>query len=228
MKVLAADTGTAYAAIAVCDGDTILAETSVRLDRRHAESLLTLTDTTLKQAGLALNDIDLLAIAHGPGSFTGLRIGVSSWKGLALGAHKPLIGVPTLDAMARNLPDEGATICPMIDARMGEVFTAAYRWENGERRTIHEAHVGSAADFIRELPGPVTVYGDGAHVYADAIRQARGDVALGPADAGIPSGVSVAAEALSLAAMGAPADGARVEPVYLRKSQAEQMREGVA
>ena len=225
MKLLAADTGTAYGALAICDGDSILAERCDLLERAHAEKILIVTDELLKSAGISIHDIDALAIAHGPGSFTGLRIGVSTWKGLALGANKPLVGVSSLDAMALIHPREGMTVCPMLDARMGEVYAAAYQWREGVRQRIRDPFVGPVEKFLHELPGPILAYGEGADVFADALRSARDDIEI--IEGVTPSGPAVAQEALALLEAGHEADAGMVAPAYLRKSQAELAKETV-
>lgn len=225
MKILAADTGTAFGALALCEDALCLIQATHHLERAHAEKLLTLTDVLLASEGVGLHDVELLAIATGPGSFTGLRIGVSTWKGLALGANKPLIGVPSLDAMARIHPREDITVCPILDARMDEVYAAAYQWRDGVRHCICEPIVCPIEMFLAEHPGPLLVYGEGVDAYRSTIEAMRDDCEI--LDGVEPSGAAVAAEARALYQGGDPGDAGKVAPVYLRKSQAERLRERV-
>lgn len=229
--VLAADTTTPINTVALCRGDTLLAETIVDCRRLHSERLLATVDWVLAEADLRLRDVDLLAVSIGPGSFTGLRIGAATWKGLALGCGLPLIGVPTLDAMTRFGAYENALACPLIDARMSEVFTAIYRFQNGVRTKLEpdrvcavEDALDMAAAFLAEEPAPLWLYGDGAHVYRERILAKMPDARIAPQWWGVPRAAAVAQEALYLSAAGAADDPAQVNPVYLRMSQPEEKR----
>jgi tRNA threonylcarbamoyladenosine biosynthesis protein TsaB len=224
MRILAADTSTPYLAVALREGTRVLAETVVYADRKHSERLLTTVDWVLQEAGAALSDVDALAVAIGPGSFTGLRVGVSAFKGLALAAVLPLVPVPTLDAMARLLPEREGTLCPMLDAKMGEVFAAAYRYDGCERVTLRPARACSVEDALDGLDGPVTVFGDALQRYAARILDALPHAVLIPFLYDSPRASAVAAEAEQLLSRGLPADPSAVSPVYLRGSQAEENR----
>lgn len=222
--VLAVDTSTPYATAGLLAGGRIEAEVVADSSRLHAERLLALIQGLLEAAGRSLSQVDLLAVTRGPGSFTGLRVGVATMKGLALATGLPLIGVPTLDAMARCVPCDG-TVCCLLDARMGEVFGAAYVWEAGLRRRVADEAVAPVRQFLDCLSGDVCFIGDGAVLYREAIRDALPEARFLPQHLNVPRGGAVAEEALALVAAGAACDAALVEPVYLRKSQAEQARE---
>ena len=154
--ILAADTSTATNSVAICRGDAVLAETIIEGGRRHSERLIPTVDWLLGEAGIALSDIELLAISLGPGSFTGLRIGAAMWKGLALANGLPLIGVPTLDAMTRLSPfSPKGYVAAILDARMKEVFASVYRYVDGERQCVIEASAlapQQLLDAIQNLP----------------------------------------------------------------------------
>ena len=225
MITLAADTATAYNSVALCDGDTVLAETTVRAGRKHSERLLDTVEWVLSEASIAFADLNLLAISVGPGSFTGLRVGVATWKGLALGAGLPLAGVSTLDGMARLQCGPSGVFCPVLDARMNEVFWAAYRMEAGAPRRHGLEQVTPLEEIVSVADPTWTFFGDGLERYGEALRERVPGATLLPAWTWPPRAVGVALEGMRLHASGAVCDGAHVEPVYLRQSQAEEARQ---
>lgn len=226
--VLAADTGTAINTVAVCRDQTVLAEYTAISPRLHAERLIGVVDWVLQEAQLDIHAVDLLAIANGPGSFTGLRIGASTWKGLALAAEKPLVAVPTLDALALLAAPYQGTVVAALDARMGEVYGAVYRLESGQRTRLRDDAVLPMAALLADLQGPVYCIGDGFDVYREAAEAAPCTCHYAPAHLNAPRASAVAAEALALVAAGASTDPGLVSPVYLRASQAELNRDKAA
>jgi tRNA threonylcarbamoyladenosine biosynthesis protein TsaB len=224
MLVLGVDTSTNYLAAAVCDGNSSRVEYSLLANRRHAERIVETIDRILADAGLALAGLDLLAVTSGPGSFTGLRIGVSAMKGLAEGAGLPLAGVPTLDAMTRQFPAADGLVCPLLDARMDEVYGAVYRFSNGAREAILPAMVGRVEDVLAGIDEPVTVFGEGARSYAKRIAACCPSARIVPELGDHARGWSVVQEAIAAVNAGANTDAALVRPVYLRQSQPEEAR----
>lgn len=228
MMVLAADTSTQYCSVAVCecgnDGTHVLSESTVRAGRRHSEILLSTVRDLLNVARIGLSDVDLLAISSGPGSFTGVRVGIATWKGLAFGTGVPLIGVPTLAALARRIGARSGVLCPMLDARMQEVFAAAYEVLQGVRREIVPNIVAPVEDVLRRLPTGAIVFGEGALRYRREIERFGSDFYIVPAEFHAPSAASVALEGYSSYMQGTPPDPSEVVPIYLRKSQAEANR----
>jgi len=225
--VLAADTSTQINTVALCRGEDVLAEATVACRRLHSERLVDTVDWVLSEAGIPLEGLDLLAVAQGPGSFTGLRIGAATFKGLALGADLPLLGVPTLAALSRAAHFEDTHVCPLLDARMQEVFCAAFTFTGTRRSQVLSDCVCPVEHFLDALAtveGPVVFLGDGATLYRDAIHKRRPDATLLPAFLGMPSAAAVAREALAMLEAGAVPDAMQVAPVYLRASQAEQNR----
>lgn len=223
--ILAADTSTNINTVGLCRDGQILVETVADSGRVHAERLLPTVDWVLSEAGFSLHQVDLLAVSAGPGSFTGLRIGVAAWKGLAFGVGKPLIAVPTLDALSRLGANSGGLVCPFLDARMGEVYGAIYRYHRGVREKMVPDRVCRVEDLVLDLPdGPTWFLGDGAALYRERILSMRGDAMFAPASQSVPHASAVAAEALELLSRGAAMDPALAEPVYLRESQAETNR----
>lgn len=228
MIVLAADTSTSFYSVAVCDGDRVLGEVSVDGGRKHSERLLDTMGWVLKQCGLGLSDVELLGISRGPGSFTGLRVGVSTWKGLALGAGLPLVGVSTLDAMGRLFGGGDGVVCPLLDARMGEVFGAVYEYRDGSRERLREERVCEVEELLEGLEGRVWFLGEGAKVYRERIQGVLPGAEFVAGDCSFPRASAVAMEVLAAVEGGASTEGADVRPVYLRKSQAEENRAGLA
>lgn len=225
MIVLAADTSTSINTVAVCDGERLLAEIVAESARSHTERLLLTVQWVLEQARLCLKDVDMLAVSCGPGSFTGLRVGMAAWKGLAAANGLGLVSVPTLDAMARNVPLVDGVVCPMLDARMNEVFWAVYRFSGGHRTKTAPDRVDGIERVFACVRGGAVFLGDGAERYRRAIMNTNPEAVFAPLACSIPRASLVAAEAVALLDQGVSTDPAQAEPVYLRKSQAEQARE---
>lgn len=228
MVILAADTSTSINTVCLARSGHILAETVVLSGRKHSERLLETVDWLLAEAGLTLMQVETLAVSVGPGSFTGLRVGIATWKGLALAQGLPLVGVPTLDAMTRLGVFRDATVCPLLDARMHEVFGAVYSYRNGVRTKLTPDRVCSIDDFLSAVPEAPVFLGDGATLYADAIRRRFPEAFFAPEHCAVPRASAVAAEALQQLQDGASTDAGAVVPIYLRKSQPEEKKERAA
>ncbi len=218
MKILALETATLAGSAALVEGGRILAESNLAPGRTHSSTLLPEIQKVLQEAGMSATDLDIVAVGLGPGSFTGLRIGLAIAKGLAWAAGKPLVGVPTLDAMARAVqPGDGGIICPVIDARKGQVYAAMYRpsgplWE---RLTDYEALTPDGlAGIISE---PVVFFGEGVRTWGGVISESLGPLFIRGDEAfDFPRAVNVAAEAEMLYDRGMAADPADVAPLYVR------------
>ncbi|HOE65355.1 MAG TPA: tRNA (adenosine(37)-N6)-threonylcarbamoyltransferase complex dimerization subunit type 1 TsaB [Candidatus Hydrogenedentes bacterium] len=225
MKILALDATTAILTVCVWDDGAVMAETVVNCGRTHTERLMDTVDWVLREAGADVGGLDMLAVAKGPGSFTGLRVGVAAMKGLALGAGLPLVGVPTLDALSRLPGRRDGTLCPVLDAKMSEVFGAVYRFRDGKRTRLSGDRVCPVESLIEGLEGPVLFFGDGAALYADRIRAVLPEAVFLPSAATVSRAWAVAEEASVLLAAGAGSNPDDVTPVYLRMSQAEEHRD---
>ena len=174
MKILALDSSGLVASVAVVENEVLLAEYTVNYKKTHSQTLLPMLDTIGTMIDLDLNTIDGIAIAAGPGSFTGLRIGSATAKGLGLALDKPIIGVPTVDALAYNLYDCEKIICPMMDARRNQVYTGFYTFEEHRLKVIREqtaAAVTDVAAWLNEMGREVIFLGDGVPVYRDLLQQ---------------------------------------------------------
>lgn len=230
MRVLAVDTATLTGAAALLEGDMLVAECRLNLALTHSERLLPAIDHVLAAAGWTLADVDGLAVALGPGSFTGLRIGVSTLKSLAFAARKPLVGVPTLDALAWTLPFAAHPVCPILDAKKGEVYTALYRTDGGRLERLWDyraiAPAALAAALAAEIRGPVVFVGDGVAPFAPLLHTVLGaDARLAPPALRLPSAATVAELGHGALERGESADPATLVPLYLRRSEAELGRE---
>lgn len=224
MLILAADTSTPYLSVALCHNDTVLAESTLYANRLHAEKILVYVDQMLSETGTQLSAIDLFAVSVGPGSFTGLRVGVSAWKGLAAGVQAPIIGIPTLCALAARVPMYDGHVCPMLDAKMDQVYAAIYHYTKGVRRKMEGPVVESVEAALQRCPGDTVFFGDGATKYKDVIHANARDATILPSTFDAPRASAVAEEALVECADGLPSLDRPVAPIYLRKSQAEENR----
>lgn len=224
MKVLAIDTSANVATAAVMEDNILLGEYILNHKRTHSQKIMVMLEELLKDLELKVSDIDLFAAANGPGSFTGLRIGVATMKALAHSVNKPVAGVSSLAGMAYNLPFCEHIIVPVMDARANRVYTASYIWDEGfkeltepEATTIEEcvANCGELLDTV--------FVGDGAIAHMEYIKEKLGDKAIfAPAAAMNQRASSIAALALDMAKRGEVSNYEALKPVYLKKSQAEQ------
>ena len=151
MKILALDSSGIVASVAVIEDDILLAEYTVNYKKTHSQTLLPMLDEVVKMTELDLETIDAIAVAAGPGSFTGLRIGSATAKGLGLALKKPLIAVPTVDALAYNLYDVSGLICPIMDARRSQVYTGIYRFEEHKLVAVKQQWASPVTELIEEL-----------------------------------------------------------------------------
>jgi tRNA threonylcarbamoyladenosine biosynthesis protein TsaB len=238
MRILALDTATGSCTVAVCADETVLAEVTLQVPRAHSTRLMPLIAQAVSDSGLTKADLDAIAVGVGPGSFTGLRIGLATAKGLGLALGKPCVGVSTLKAMAFGTSAQIGLAVPMLDAKRGEVFTAVYavgsRDPNTWAELVPPSHmpVDRLAEEIRTLREGllrhtwqfVTCCGDAAGAYLD--RLGLGDAArLAPTGAMLPRAWAVAEVGRAMLAAGYATDPEALAPVYLRKSEAETLWE---
>ncbi len=226
MLILGLDTATATASVALVKGKELLGEEILNIPQKtHSQKLLPVLARLLKGAGVQVEDVDAFAVSAGPGSFTGLRIGLATGKGFAQALSKPLSTVPTLDALAYNYYFPGALICPLLDARQGLLYTALYRGErNGPRRQTDYMALPpeELADFFLVGEKPVILLGDGIELLGKAILSKLGERAfIVPAASRLPRASSVAFLGLEALAENPLGDPITVEPLYVRKSAAE-------
>lgn len=222
MKILAIDTSALTATAAIMSGSEIVCETSVTTSLTHSQTIMPMIDELLKKASFSVNDIDLFACSEGPGSFTGLRIGIGTVKGLAYGCKKPVCGVSTLEALAHNVAFSQYLIAPIMDARRGQVYNALYKAEDGKIICVEPPRALSVEELCASLNEKTVFVGDGVKVHREKISSLMGENALfAPPQHTLQRASCVAAAALTKEPMDAAALGA----VYLRKPQAERERE---
>jgi tRNA threonylcarbamoyladenosine biosynthesis protein TsaB len=227
LKILAIETSAKSVSAAVVENGVPLASAYQNMGLTHSRTLMPLVDGILSAAGLRVQDMDLLAAANGPGSFTGLRIGVSALKGLAWALEKPCCGVSTLAAMARNLAHmEGLIICAM-DARRNQVYNALFLAHDGVlTRQCPDRAIGLAelAEEIKNRPEPKFVVGDGAGLCYNYLLEQDVPCRMAPPQLVMQNAVGVALAAEEMAAAGQVTTARDLVPVYLRLSQAERER----
>lgn len=225
MKVLALETSTIAGSIAIADAGELIGELRINVKVAHAERLMNSVNWLLNASRLSVKDIDAFAVSIGPGSFTGLRIGLSTAKGFSYATNKPLVSVPTLDAFARTLPFCSSLICPMLDARKNEVYTGLYKWEGGMCKKIISETAVNPADFLKDMENikeTIVFMGDGTKIYKKLITDILKNKAIfAPASKMSPSASSVAEIALEKLKQGLTADPVSLTPFYIRKSEAE-------
>ena len=151
MKILGLDSSGLVASVAVVEDDTLLSEYTVNHKKTHSQTLLPMLDEIVRMIELDLNEVDAIAVAAGPGSFTGLRIGSATAKGLGLALDKPLIAVPTVDALAYNLYETHGVICPLMDARRNQVYTGIYEFADGKFQVISAQEAISIEEIIEKI-----------------------------------------------------------------------------
>lgn len=228
MKILGLDSSGIVASVAVVEDDTMIAEYSVNYKKTHSQTLLPMLDEVAKMTELDLNTIDAIAVAGGPGSFTGLRIGSATAKGLGLALEKPLISVPTVEALAFNLYDVQGLICPIMDARRNQVYTGIYRFEEHKLQVVEDQMAVPVGELLEKLNGygqQVTFLGDGVPVFRETIlEKAKFSCSFAPAHVNRQRAAAVAALGLVYYQEGRYETAREHMPDYLRVSQAERER----
>jgi tRNA threonylcarbamoyladenosine biosynthesis protein TsaB len=226
MKILAIDTSTRVGSIAVVEGALLKAQHILNISATHNQRLLPGIERILTDAGWSLDDLDGFAVSLGPGSFTGLRIGLSIVKGLAWATGKPLVGVPTLDALAANVSFVPHKVCPILDARKGEIYTALYRQGDEKIPQRLTAYMAIKPEELVALISETTVLvGDGLLSYGDYLKRELGNrLVLAPPHLSVIYASSVAWLGWHRLQSGEHEDVCSCTPLYVRPSEAELNR----
>ena len=222
MRILAVDTATRTCSVALTEAAEPVVELFYSGSRTHARHLMQMIDAVMRLAESSLADLAAVAVTRGPGSFTGLRIGLSTVKGLAAASGKPVVAVSTLEALAFQADDWRGLICPLIDARRNEVYYSRYRLKDGRLSPVFPESVGSPDKAIKGISEPVMLIGSGARLYRDFFAEKMGDAAcFAPHNRHAIQGASVAALALQRLEVGDRDHLESLVPRYIRKSDAE-------
>lgn len=228
MKILALDSSGLTASVAVVEDEILTAEYTINYKKTHSQTLLPMLDEVAKQTELELETVDYIAVAAGPGSFTGLRIGSATAKGLGLALKKPLVHIPTVDALAYNCYGTDKIICPLMDARRNQVYTGLYEFVGQEFKVIKEQCAVAIEEILEEvnsLGKEVIFLGDGVPVYEETIREKIGvNYIFAPAHMNRQRAGAVAVLAQAYIKEGKTETAAEHMPDYLRLSQAERER----
>lgn len=239
MKILALDSSGLVASVAIMEDDNLIAEYTIQYKKTHSQTLLPMLDEIKKMIDLDLSSIDAIAVAAGPGSFTGLRIGSATAKGLGFALQKPLIAIPTIEALAYNMYGTHQLVCPIMDARRGQVYTGAYVFLESDEintfgtvqydlQTVIPQCATTMDEMIERLNGlgkKVVFVGDGIPVFAEKLQSnMKVPYHLAPAHRNRQSAASVAALAQIYYRLGKVQTAEEHEPEYLRLSQAERER----
>ena len=225
MLILAFETSAKAASVAIYDGQKLLAESYQNTGLTHSQTLMVMAEDALKQCGKTAVDVTAVAVAEGPGSFTGVRIGAAAAKGFAWGRELPCYGISTLEAMAESLGIYQGYVCPVMDARRAQVYNALFYVNQGAvvrvapDRAIALSELGEA---LKVLTEPVFLVGDGSNLTYQTLSKEIPGLVLPPEHRMHQRAVGVAILAAKQAAQGIAPGGAELNPNYLRLSQAER------
>lgn len=227
MRILAFETSAKAVSVALLEEEKLLGESYQNTGLTHSQTLMVMAEDLLRQCGKTVADVDAVAVAAGPGSFTGVRIGVAAAKGLAWGAEIPCVGVSTLEAMAESLGAYQGYVCPVMDARRSQVYNALFVAEHNTLRRITEDRAISLEELKQELlslEGPIFLVGDGSNLTYNTLPGDIPNLVLPPEHKLHQRATGVALVAAKKLAAGETCDGAALTPNYLRLSQAERER----
>ena len=228
MKILGLDSSGLVASVAIVEDDNLLGEYTVNYKKTHSQTLLPMLDEIAKMIELDLNSIDAIAIAGGPGSFTGLRIGSATAKGLGLALKKPIVNVPTVDGIAYNLVGHRDLVCPLMDARRNQTYTGLYRFDGDKMEVVLEqcaVGIDEIVGKINTIGQAVVFLGDGVPVFRDYLKEnCKVPYLFAPAHMNKQRAGAVAVLGMQYFKEGRFETAEEHKPEYLRLSQAERER----
>jgi tRNA threonylcarbamoyladenosine biosynthesis protein TsaB len=222
LNLLTIQTATPAGSVALTAGERLLGELFFDCRRPHGSWLIAAVDRLCREAGMTVGELDGFGVTTGPGSFTGLRVGLATIKGLALASGKPVAGVSTLQTLALQAPHAALPVCALLDARKQEVYAGIYRWQDGWPRPLAGERVLPPEQLLADITGDVLFVGDGARAYRPLITRQLGSRAhFLPAAYDPPRAAHAALLARRAFEAGAAQPAAAVNPVYIRPSEAE-------
>jgi tRNA threonylcarbamoyladenosine biosynthesis protein TsaB len=228
MKLLALDSSGLVASVAIITEEAMLAEYTVNFKKTHSQTLLPMLEEIVKMVELDLSQIDAIAVTAGPGSFTGLRIGSATAKGLGLALDKPIVAIPTLEGLAYNLCGTDKLVCPMMDARRNQVYTGLYEFDKNELKIVRGQSAVAVEEILEEinrLDKEVIFLGDGTAAYKEIIvEKIKVPYAYAPVHMNRQRAGAVGALGVLYYQRNQIETATEHEPVYLRLSQAERER----
>ena len=235
MKILALDTSGPNCSVSIIDDNNILADFTINNGTTHSQNLVPMIDQTLKFANIELSDIDTFACSIGPGSFTGLRIGIATIKGFALSLNKPVLSVPTLLALAYNVSNFEGIVCSIIDARNDNVYAGIYRYDSDNESPNYKPeliedyisdNIEILIDKLKDFDDNIIFVGDGVDTYKDLLlnklQSNSSNILFASSHLNHQYALSTARAALDLAKVNEYSDAHSLSPMYLKKSQAER------
>lgn len=226
MKILALDSSGLVASVAIIEDSNLIAEYTINYKKTHSQTLLPMMDEIVRMTETDLNSLDAIVVAKGPGSFTGLRIGAATAKGLGLALKKPIIGIPTVEGLAMNLYGTDALICPLMDARRNQVYTGIYKFLDGKLQVVKEqvpVGIEEIVDALNLIGKEVVFLGDGVPVYKEVIEEKiEVPYCFAPAHVNKQRASAIAVRAIDYWENNQFVDANEFEPEYLRLSQAER------
>ena len=221
MKVVGIETSGLIGSVAVCDGNTVVGKQTFGKASNHGKEIVSSLETVFNEVRWKPDDIDLIAVSIGPGSYTGLRIGVTCAKTLAYGLAKPVINVPTLDVLAKNIKVDAKHICPVIDAKRKRVYACIYDRNNSKNKRITDYLIITPDELKDILPESTLIFGDGVAPYKEIFAQMKVTI-IEDEKPGIAEAVDVAMLGLERYEQGERCEINALVPIYLRKSEAEE------
>ena len=222
MRILAVDTATKSCSVAIVEKESIIAETTLFIEQTHSKHLMEMIDTALNMSGLTVSELDGFAVTRGPGSFTGLRIGISSIKGFAMASGKPVVGVSSLDSLAMQCCFSSYLVSPLLDARKGEVYFSRYRFENGHLKKEVREQAITPVEAVCDINEPCLFVGDAVKNYQNKIKDEIGDLAhFAPHYQNTIRASTVAHISMAKFEANDTDDNSLFAPHYIRKSYAE-------
>lgn len=224
MIILGIDTSTQVNTVALVQDGQLLCEAVLNTHKNHSQRLMPMIDMLLKEAGLTIEKVDGVAVSSGPGSFTGLRIGMTTAKVLAWSLHKPIVGIPSLDGVAFNAQGVTGIICPVLNARRSEVYTALYEMDKGKLKRMSAYMAMEPLELTKRLQNhtQITILGDGIEDFIDIFAENLGDRLVIPSPVNrLPRASNIAYLGWQRLLKGEADDAANLTPIYVRKADAE-------